>query len=99
MVEVGEICEQYTIQRPEDGDELEVDVDSQSAVLDEDIGGSGDNNGIAFEESADGYSAEQEGYEEVGYCAVFCVLVKSSKLRNRINCSKVSCIHYSADVC
>ena len=78
VVEVGEICEQFTIQRAEDGDELEVDVDSQSAVLDEDLGGSGDNNGIAFEESADGYSAEQEGYEEVCHCAVFWSMFKVS---------------------
>jgi hypothetical protein len=68
-VEVGEVCEQYTIQPREGGDDLEVDVDSQSAVLDEDLG-SGDNNAIGFEESADNYAAEQEGivdgYEEVG---------------------------------
>jgi len=75
VVEVGEVCEHFTIQQREDGDDLEVDVDSQSAVLDEDMGATTDNNGIQFEESADGYVAEQEGvvdnYEEV------CVVLKA----------------------
>lgn len=66
-VEVAEVCEQYTIQR-EGGEDLEVDVNSQGAVLDVDIE-TNENNAAVYDESADdGYTVDQEGttdgYEE-----------------------------------